>query len=381
MKRMIGLLMLVTGITETAIAQNEFIKRPAEKIFDIEPDYFKRKFLVDLGKGNHLQVETVEMEDLEQINNVDSLLRIYLQDIALFKDSLSNELDTKRIDYVLDAGGKNKIRIRSCAPAGSSFLVQKGNMASLKLVQDTVFITGEVPYNTGAGNKVSFILHRYYRIGLFVNQLNNIQDYTDGRLNEKMTAIRKSEHERWMTVITVPGAEERWQPRKGDKSISAAQPAGYSSGLGDYLRINAGVGLQNYKNYFAPSFIVNAAIVVNGKKAKYDIGIAWEPHFLFAKNSLGNLQTYRNDFLTLTAGYDPKKAKTPDHNSAHFDFFQHFSLGYLINRQGDFFDTHSFRFGTGGIDWLNGKIKLEPVFYFHNLFKGTTPGLRLSVNF
>ena len=64
-------------------------------------------------------------------------------------------------------------------------------------------------------------------------------------------------------------------------------------------------------------------------------------HFIFAKNSLGNLQTYRNDFLTLSAGFDPKKIKEPDHNSAHFDFFQHFSLGYLVNRKGDFFDKHS----------------------------------------
>ncbi len=378
MKRMIGLLMLVTGITETAIAQNEFIKRPAEKIFDIEPDYFKRKFLVDLGKGNHLQVETVEMEDLEQITNVDSLLRIYLQDITLFKDSLSNELATRRIDYVLDAGGKNKVRIRSYAPDGSSFLVQKGNMASLKLAQDTVFITGEVPYNTNAGKSGSFIVHRFYRIGLFVNQLNNIQDYTDGRLNEKMTTIRKSEHARW---VSAAWPEERWQIRKGDKSISAAQPAGYSSGLGDYLRINAGLNLQNYKNYFTPSFNISAAIVVNAKKVKYDIGLAWEPHFIFAKNSLGNLQTYRNDFITLTAGFDPKTEKARNHNEAHFDFFRHFSFGYLVTRKGDFFEPNTFRFGTGGIDWLNGKIKLEPVLYFHNFLKGATPGLRLSVNF
>ena len=68
---------------------------------------------------------------------------------------------------------------------------------------------------------------------------------------------------------------------------------------------------QNYKNYFTPSFNISAAVVVNGKKAKYDIGLAWEPHFIFAKNSLGNLKTYRNDFLTLSAGFDPKKIKEP----------------------------------------------------------------------
>jgi hypothetical protein len=235
-----------------------------------------------------------------------------------------------------------------------------------------------VNYKSVDARKTVNTLTRYYRIIFWVNQLTDLKDYTDGRLNEKMAIIRKSEHDRWVTAF---GANESWQIKKGDKSISASQPAGYSSGLGDYLKLNAGVNVQNYKNYFTPSFNISAAVIVNGKKAKYDIGLAWEPHFIFAKNSTGNLQTYRNDFLTLSAGFDPKKIKEPDHNSAHFDFFQHFSLGYLVNRKGDFFDKHSFRLGTGGIDWQNGKIKLEPVFYFHDFFKETTPGLRLSLNF
>ncbi len=378
MKRLIGLLVLATGITVKAIAQDEPLPPAPAKVFDIGPEYFKRKFMIDLGRGNRMQVEAVEMEDLEQFTNIDSLLQLFFKDVKHFKDSLSNQLTAKRIDYVIDPAGKNKIRIQSFTPASASFLLQEGNMAALKLAQDTIHIIGTVNYKTLDARKTAHTLQRYFRIVFIVNQLEALNDYADGSLHEKMITLRKSEHERW---VNAAGPEERWQIKKGDKSISAAQPAGYSSGLGDYLRINAGLNLQNYKNYFTPSFNISAAIVVNAKKVKYDVGVAWEPHFMFAKNNLGNLQTYRNDFLTLTAGFDPKKEKASNPNEAHFDFFRHFSLGYLVSRKGGFFEAHTFRLGTGGIDWLNGKIKLEPVFYFHNFFKGTTPGLRLSVNF
>lgn len=378
MKSLIVLLVLVTGITLRTFAQDELLPPPPANVFDIAPEYFKRKFTIDLEKGNRMQVEAVEMEDLDQFSNVDSLLRLFLQDIQLFKDSLSNELTAKRIDYVIDPAGKNKIRIQSFAPTGSSFLLQHGNTAALKLAQDTLHITGTVNYKNVDARKTVQTSQRYFRLTFIVNQLEGLKEYTDGSLHDKMISVRNSEHQRW---VTVAGPEERWHIKKGDKSISAAQPAGYSSGLGDYLRINAGLNLQNYKNYFTPSFNISAAIVVNAKKLKYDVGLAWEPHFFFAKNSLGNLQTYRNDFITFTAGFDPKTEKPRNPNEAHIDFFRHFSLGYLVARKGDFFEPHTFRLGTGVVDWRDGKIKLEPVFYFHNFFKSTTPGLRLSVNF
>ena len=85
MKSMIGWLMLLTGITGTAIAQNEIFEPAPGKVFDIDPGYFKRKFMVDLGRGNHMQVEAVEMEDMDQFSNIDSLLRIFLQDTQKFK--------------------------------------------------------------------------------------------------------------------------------------------------------------------------------------------------------------------------------------------------------------------------------------------------------
>jgi hypothetical protein len=371
MKKITVLLMLSISITVSAVAQTEIRTTKPGKLFDLDPEYFKRRFLINLGKGNQLQVEVADPKDLEQLANIDSILHIFLHDIAIFEDSLSDELSSKNINYIIDETGKNKLRIQSTQPNSSSFLVQQGAVAALKLAQDTVYITGTVS-NTATKKTEP---DRCYRLGFFVNQVTDINNIVDGGLHEKMITLSKSNHERWIK----DGG--RWQIKNGDNTIYSDQPAGYVSAVNDYLAIFAGAGIQNYKNYFAPSFTVSAKAVFMRSVNKYDVSISWEPHFMFAKNSTGNPQTFRNDFITLSGGFEPKTSQKNYHYTAHFDILQHFSLGYLIHRKGDFFDAHSFRLGTGAINWMEGKIKLEPILYFHDFFKGTTPGLRFLLNF
>ena len=109
---------------------------------------------------------------------------------------------------------------------------------------------------------------------------------------------------------------------------------------------------------------------------KWEPGIFWEPHYVFEKDNTGKLQTYRNDFLTLTYG----QGGTTDYNAQKdFSFSAVFSLGYLINRQGDIFDKNTFRLGAGKIKFY--KTSIEPSMYFNNLFRGITPGIRISQSF
>ncbi len=371
MKKIVGLLMLSISITGNAFAQQEAYAAKPGKIFDLEPGYFKRRYLIGLGHGNNMQVEVAELNDLEQLKNIDTLLHLFLQDIAIFKDSLTNELSSKRIDYIFDNNGRNKLRIQSFQPTGNSFLLQKGEPASLKLAQDTVYIAGTIGSEALKSNNPL----RWYRIGFFINNIKDISNYSDGILHEKISALIKSNHEKWKSV------DGRWYVIKGDKEISSEQPAGYIAGYNDYIAITAGAGMQNYKNYFTPSFNVGVTAILHTPLKKYDISFSWEPFFMFSKNSAGNLQTFRNDFITISGGFESKNDIKKSHYTANFDIFQHFSLGYLVKRRGDFFDKNTFRLGTGVINWMEGKIKLEPVLYFHDFFKNSTPGIRLSLNF
>jgi len=373
MKKIIALVMLVTATGLTSIAQEENPGSKTDKTFGLPANSIKRRYMVDLGRGNKMQLELTDMDGLNHLANIDSLVALYLQDIKPFKDSLSDELSSKRIDYLVDPKGKNKIRIQVCKQKGSSFLVKDGDVSALKLEQDTIHII--IPLSYASAQKPSVVLTHLFRVSFFLNEASDLAAYTEGRITEKITALQKTQGARW-----VKSGDSLWIVKGSDRSISARQPGGYVSSAGDYLNLYAGVNIQNYKNYFVPSFNVGAKVVFNSKMYKQELGLSWEPHFFFAKNSLGNLQTYRNDFLTLLLSREPVRPREKD-GMPHFNFLQQLSVGYLVNRKGDFFDNHSFRLGTGGITWYEEKIKLEPIMYFHDFFKGVTPGLRLSLGF
>ncbi len=365
MKKIFLWVMLATSITATAFAQSK-----TDKTFGLQPDAIRRRYLVDLGRGNKMQIALTSQNDLSLLGNIDSLVALYLQDIKPFKDSLADELAAKRIDYRPGTDGKNKLRIQVFASKGSSFVLREGVVSALKIEQDTINIIASVPIlSTGTPSAE----HLFF-ISFFLNQYTDISAYTEGRLNEKIQALQKSEHARWSRLD-----DSIWTIKGGDHSITAAHPGGFISAEGDYLNLHAGLGLQNYKNYFVPSFNLGATLVFSSKLAKQKIGVSWEPNFFFAKNSAGSLQTYRDDFLTLLLG---RKARHPLENDApHINFMEELSISYLIRRSGDFIDPHTFRIGTGAVNLLEEKIKLQPVFYFHDFFKNLTPGVRLSVSF
>ena len=371
----IAVLMLATGITLTTIAQQESITVKTAKTFEPAPGSIRRIFTIELGKGNKMQVELPDISDLDHLNSIDSLVRNYLEDIKPFKDSLSDELSSKRIDYLVDSTGKNKIRIQRFQPKGSSFLVSNGDIAALKLEQDTINILIPVSYNTIHDSPKKRVLTRYCRLRFFINQASDLSNYANGFLKEKIEALRKSDQLRW-----VRSDSEHWTISKGDNTIFASQPGGYAAGNspGDFVQLHAVANLQNYKNYFVPSFSVGAKFTFTNRERtfKWEPGIFWEPHFLFAKDDNGKLQTYRNDFLTLSYGL----GGTTDYNAQKdFSFSTVVSLGYLIRRQGDFIEKNTFRLGAGKIKFY--KTSIEPSVYFDNFFHGITPGIRISQSF
>ena len=376
MKKIISLLMLVMSITGTAIAQKEPVVTNADRIFNIPSNYLKRSFTADLGKGNKMQIDLTDIEDLERFKNIDSLLRIFLQDIIPLEDSLSGELASKRIDYFTDEMGRKKIRIRLSKPDGANFLLQQGNLSALKLEQDTVIFSGSYVYKITSTLLKPFTEMRYYRLSFFVNHLSDLNTLLSAGLNEKINTIQKNKNSRW-----IKDGEGTWYIKNGDKSIySNHQAAGYVSGTGtgDYLTSLTAVSIQNYKNYFVPSASLGIGLGFNNGKAKKELGLLWEPNFFFAKNTQGNLQTYRNDFLTFSYKRFPLKN---ENDVQSFSFINGFSFGYLIRRKGEFFEKNTMRIGVQAASLLKGKVNLEPVLYFDNFFKGLTPGLRLTVNF
>lgn len=74
-------------------------KTKTEKAFELPPNYAQGRFTIELDKGNKVQIELVNVDDLNRFINMDSVLRVFFQDIEPLKDSLANELTDKRIDF------------------------------------------------------------------------------------------------------------------------------------------------------------------------------------------------------------------------------------------------------------------------------------------
>ena len=361
-------MMLVTSISRKTIAQTV----PATTInpFEIPSGSLSIRYSIDLGRGNTLQVEMTDKQDIDKFKNIDSLLAVFFKDIIPFKDSLSDELAAKRIDYVTDAAGRKKIRIRSYKPLASSFVIQQGEVAALKSEQDTVNIIGTVsaPAKFGIRKPISNI--RYYRLSFFVNDLNGLNNIDTEALSEKMMIFYSSK--RWTS-----DSNGNWYIKNGDKSISSKTAQGTILNSRDYLQSNFGTSIQNYKNNFVPSIHIGLDFVFNNGMNKNYFGFASETHFFFGKEANDKVKTFPNTFLTLS--YKHVSNKTT--NSDIVQFSPGLSLSYLVGREGEFIDKNTFRLSFGNLNFFSQNVNLEPCFYFDNLFKNNTPGLRLNVVF
>ncbi len=372
MKKLVSVLMLFVSILPNLCAQTS---NKSDKAFEV-PDniIINRRFYINLEKENKLEIELTDITDLEKIANIDSLLQIFIDDVTPLKDSISDPLTSKRIDYITDAQGRKKIRLQQFQPKGASFLVNNGEIASLRTEQDTINIIGVIANPPKAEQKISLTNPRYYHLIFYLNDFNELAGYMHGVLSEKIATMQNNIHTKWPLIL---GGSSHSLGK--DKTISADKPKGFTpQATGDYITGFITVNLQNYKNYFVPSFSLGARLTLTNRDRsfKWEPGLLWEPHFLFARDAQGKLKTYRNDFLTLIYG----QGGTTDHDPRKdFSFSAVFSLGYLIRREGDLIDKNTFRFGAGKLQFL--KTTIEPSMYFNNFFKGVTPGIRISQAF
>jgi hypothetical protein len=363
----IMLLVLLCSINQTLRAQDD----ASDKVFNLPGENLRKEIWVDLGKGNRMQLQFDAMEDISRLRNLDSLVRVFISNLKPLKDSLTDELMSYRIDYLIETTEHKKLRIQRFAPKGNSYTVNDGEVAALKLAQDTIIMIGKIDFIAKYTMRAPFNSSRYYRVRFLLNNVHELGDYLNGMLNNKMATLLSNQN-RWEE------SRNHYYHVKGDTSIRSKFPRGARMG-GDFLNIRVSANIQNYKQYFVPSMSLSLGVLLsqNGH-FKRDIAVSWDPNFLFTRNTQGKLITHRNDFLTLTWGQGPIAENDPRKESK-FLFIASYS--YLIHRSGETFTPHTQRLGMGRVSFFEGKTKLEPMIYFDRLFKGVTPGLRLIQHF
>jgi hypothetical protein len=363
---LLGLWLSISGIAH-AQQKEKTTLAPDDQLFELTPGTTVVRFWADLGKGNLLRLELSERADLARFENIDSLLLTFFADMKAFRDSLSDPLTGKRIDFLMDTAGLKKVRIRQTRLPANSYLLEDGEPALLRLQQDTIFIL--LPASAGNSHGRGTQEPAYDRLGLFLNRYDDLPNFITAGLNAKLRSM-DTHGKIWMDWER-PGEKGRW-PLKSDHSISSDLSSKYKK----YLALRYAVSLQNYKNYFNPSFNLGTTISIEHDNKRKAFSADWEPTFIFSPNAQGRLQTYRNDFLVF--GYANTRPKRPDPNVG-FNLDIAFSLGYLIGRQGDYFDKHTFRFCAGNIELARNKIRIQPCMYFYDFFRGVTPGVRITL--
>ncbi len=367
MKKIIVLLML-SGICRESFAQKK--ATADDKIFEMPQEFMISRYFIDLGKGNLLQIDATESEDIRNFTNIDSLLGNFFLDLKPFEDSLSDELAAKTIDYVSDHNGRKKIRIRNTKLPGSSFVIRQGEVSALKVEQDTLNMIFVINGAFKHGLHKVYNGDWYLRYRFIVNNINELRGADTKAIGEKIT--RFTGRYDWNY-----NKDGKYYMKGSDKSIYTKYPAGTINGSGDYLCTQFSAAIQNYKNYFVPSLSLGFEIVFNNRYVQNHVAIAWEPNFLFAKDATGKTQTYRNDFFTLSyrqtrIGEKPQRLAL---------VYPDISLSRLRTARGDFYDKNTFRLGISRMEIQKGAINVEPGIFFSNFFKKVTPGVKLSVSF
>jgi hypothetical protein len=335
----------------------------------------RHQFSISLDNGNNVRIELDELDDFVKLVNIDSILGRLVNDLDQIKDTIGNPQYSTTINYAVDEKKGNKLSFYQHIPDRSDFIFANNEVSALKLNQDTVIITGQSLHVVKDKKNHAQMVNRTYKLSFYLNYLKDLRSYQNGILQTAFLQMKQDIEKQRKKM-------KAKEDMKGNYSIAGQRVSGAVSSkatASDFLSPYAGVSLQNYTSYFVPSFNLGAVVTFNRKLLyRHEFGLIWEPFYFFEKDSKGKIQALRNEFLTLTYGYGLLKGQDPKKNIS-MTFVISFS--YLIKRKGDYFEPQSFRIGGGKLVLFSGKTSIEPLFYFHDFFRGVSPGLKLTQTF
>lgn len=384
MKKITLYFLLLAGTGKALYAQNNFgIYNPppiSENIFNYpKPNSLPDNFTFYLPKGNRMMLELSSIHQLKRFPNVDSLLKKVLADLEPFKDSINNQLSIKRIDYIV-GDANNRIRIIQHQPTADYYSIKNKEVTQLKTDQDTLRIRLMLPSHVRGviinGEKKTELLRPCF-VMLIVN---NIDDLKNLQENYCTTAINNLLMKDLQTAFKADA--EKWESGnyyaiynvEQNKRMLPENVKNFLWGRSRGLDVAASVGLQYAKGSWVSSAAVGLTYFTkdnNGNKNSFSL--LYEPYLFFSKNSSNNTIVDRNDFITFAFHNEFKVYNTPKIN------YQNVSLGYLVNRNGNWLEKNTFKFTLPGLQTKN--VLLEPEFIFNDFFKNFTPSLKLSLHF
>jgi hypothetical protein len=358
--------------------------------FNTQMNNFMYMHRLRIAAGNRAMVDIrlSYIKYLPAVMNLDSLLLAVWTDLQPLKDSFPDDLNCRRIDYHAAPGGKARIRLLNHKPMGTSFVKEANGLSFLKMEQDTLHIIGyiaeEKPYEYFKGfdmiqvnrtDRGTYINYMPYEIFVTVNNLSGFPQLLNNTLNGYMKDIAANYQK-----ITGHNAKKDWQ----QKVNLQYEPLSSYKGLDQYVVYRkqgskyvfipvAQAGIQNIRSSFVPYASAGLSITnISYDDVGKEFALLWEPFFFFDKNGNGKTVIQRNDFITFSFKEQWKRPAGKEVSLSNT-----FSVGYLLNRDGEYFNKNTFKIAFPGMQFRN--LLLQPQFIFNDLFKQFYPSVRMQV--
>jgi len=377
MKNLLLIILLITGTGQVLFAQiqTENIST-SESLFNFpKPGTLYDNFVFYLPKGNRMTLEMSSISQLKKLPNLDSLAKKVYEDLQVFKDPLSKELTSKRIDYVVLKEG-NKIRITEHKPTADYYTFKENEPVQMKVDQDTVRIKF---YFKGEGTYTGTVLIPCF-VTFIVNNISDIKNFPDNTLSNSLNNLLlkdleqqfKADKPKWESgryfVSYYVEKNERIFPKKLKYLVW-----GRNSGIDPYVQL----GIQNVRGSWVPSTGIGFSFFQTNTRSveKKSYSFFLEPYFFFSRDANNNSIVDRNDFMSFKFHKEFKNFR----NNGIGLIYSNASIGYLIKRNGNWFEKNTVKFSLPGLQSKN--IILEPEFYFNDFFKHFSPSLKLTLFF
>lgn len=380
MKKFFISFLLLAGISNALPAQTTLPGTQTEGIFNNpKPGGTNVNFYFWYGKNNRVVLEMMDVRQLNLIPNLDSLVQEAFQSIKPLKDSFKSDGLVRRVDYVVTSVLPPQIRITTHPNRGESYSYYKNELVQTKIEKDTLRIKILTP-NPNSIIKENGVLYkgisnRPFLITILVDNFDDLNTFPTNAMEECVNRVKKDLGSNLTSTKKTESRFQAYYNMQTGKMFSPSKIKYMSWESRTSFVPTIQFGIQYARGSFIPSAAAGMRYSVrDGNYANKYFSALWEPYFFFSRDAGNKLITNRNDFITLkynsvTFKRDNNKLQTTDN----------ISVGYLVRRQGNWFEPNTFKVGIPG--FLMGNLMFEPEFFFNNTFRNFSPSLKMTLMF
>lgn len=379
-----------------------------ERNFDMPERFINIRDFVYLPDNGRMILELNNTEQYNELKNLDSVLKEFIRNIAFYKDSLENGSNQLRIDYTIDAAYSfSKIRFKKYTADGNVFMNNNGEVARLKLEQDTIRLyfrhNPVLPRKADNGNlwaknydynhshagmfQVTFYVNNYTDLAKIAMDKTSLQHAIDtlAATRKKATQINPDKYPSTTVynAYAIEGASDNTLDNNKYGNLRYHQYSGIVKNekaclwealhRSDVIQFYGNVGVGLVRNTFAPVGDIGLEFVHSGKRLydnkfhTYTLSLYSSAYFFFQQNAAGDYLAKDNWFVNATFRND---------NTDYF--INSYGLGYLYARRGDYFKGTTIK-AFFNVNLHKHGITLCPELIITNDFKQVIPGITLKV--